>query len=348
MGSLTVLSLGGGWQSSALLLMACEGEIGPLDAAVFADTQREMPETYRYLDFLRRRAEQAGIAILTVTAGDLRAELISRHGRGGQPNLPVRVRNPDGSLGRVNRYRCSYDFKRRPVTRKVKQLCGPPGAWKHATVEQWIGYSSDEASRLKASDECRCGHKRIRLATGSLPFEQIHHSTGCRRCGCPGFDPWQINRWPLIELGMTRQDCRQWITGHGYPPPPRSACYFCPNRGNAHWRHLRDHRPALWADVVELDGFLRHGMNHMRGQGFLHRSGQPLNDAPSRSRSAAPRSDRSRRGRPPGGSARRWATRARRSAADLETPAAHRRDTQQDTSVLTDADTECDAGTCFT
>lgn len=52
-GSLLTLGLGGGWQSSCLLLMSCAGLLPKLDAAIFADTQGEMPGTYEYLDYLQ-------------------------------------------------------------------------------------------------------------------------------------------------------------------------------------------------------------------------------------------------------------------------------------------------------
>jgi hypothetical protein len=276
---LTVLSLGGGLQSSVLAEMACDGELGGLDAICFADTGGELPETYLQVDYLRGRAEQAGIRFLTVTAGDLRRDLVARHGRGGQPTLPVMIRQADGSLGRLNHYRCSFDYKRRPISRAVKKLCGPPGVWKHAHVEQWIGYSTDEASRVKKAEQCRCGHNRVRRAVGGRPFAQIHTLEGCTRCTCSGFDPWQTNRWPLIELGMSRGDCTAWLREHHRPIPERSSCYYCPNRPASFWKSLKHERPALFTQAVALDEFLRHGINGLRGQAFLHQSGRPLTSA---------------------------------------------------------------------
>lgn len=281
---LRVESLGGGLQSSAMALMSFDGLLERLDGIVFADTQHEMPETYAYLDFLEARAKSAAVPFIRATAGDLKAELFARQGRGMQPNLPVRVREQDGKLQRVNAYRCSYDFKRRVVAREMKRLCGARGAWKRATVEQWIGYSTDEVSRIKRSDECRCGHKRFRAKTRGRAAEFIHGPAGCSRCGCEAFDPWQVNRWPLIELQMSRGDVSRWFAERGYPEPPRSACYFCPNRGNGHWRDLRANHPDLWASAVEVDEFVRHGMNEMRGEGFLHQSGVALADADIRPR----------------------------------------------------------------
>lgn len=279
------LGLGGGWQSSCLLLMSCDGLVSKLSGAIFADTQGEMPETYAYLDFLAEKCGRAGIPLIRATGGNLRSDVYARAGKGNQPSMPVRVRDEAGKLQRVNGYTCSFDYKRRVVTREIRRLCGGRGAWKTAAnVTHWMGFSMDEMSRMKTEDECRCGHKRT--ATVSRRSDRLMgHDGPCRQCGCGRFDRWRTMAFPLVtDMQMTRNDCRRWIVDHGYPAPPRSACYFCPNHGNAHWRDLRDNNPTEWANTVELDEFVRHGMNGLRGEAFIHQSGVPLAQADLRSR----------------------------------------------------------------
>ena len=92
----------------------------------------------------------------------------------------------------------------------------------------------------------------------------------------PSFEDWQVNRWPLIERGMTRQDCLRWLERHGYPLPPKSACIGCPFHSNAYWRHMRDHDPEGWTDAVSVDAAIRTGFRGIRGEGYLHRSAVPL------------------------------------------------------------------------
>lgn len=36
------------------------------------------------------------------------------------------------------------------------------------------------------------------------------------------------NQWPLVDMRMTRHDCKLWLQSHGLEIPPRSACVFCP------------------------------------------------------------------------------------------------------------------------
>ena len=50
---MTVVSLGGGVQSTVMALMASEGKLGPMpDCAIFADTGWEPPTIYEHLDWL--------------------------------------------------------------------------------------------------------------------------------------------------------------------------------------------------------------------------------------------------------------------------------------------------------
>lgn len=308
-----VVTYGGGKQSTVLVHMAIDGLLPNFDAVIFADTQNEMPSTYEHLDYMRRRTEAAGIPFLIVTKGDLWYDVMTeKH----PPTLPAHAINEEGKPSRINGYNCSYDYKRRIVQAAEKRLCGPPGAWKRATVEQWVGYTTDEMSRCKDVDECRCGHKRAATAarTDGRPRG---HLGACRECSCERFDPWLVNRWPLIELGMRRSDCAKWLTDRGYPVPSRSACYFCPNRGNGHWRALKAGDPERFGKACQLDERTRTEpeRSNLRVRSlWIHGSRVPLAEADLRSP-------------------------AQRAAED---------DGQDSLFDEGEVDNDCDLGTCFT
>jgi hypothetical protein len=137
------------------------------------------------------------------------------------------------------RRHCTTDYKIVPIRRKVRELLGIAGRRSPTSpvIEQWIGISLDEAIRMK-----------------------------------PSFEDWQINRWPLIEGGMTRPDCLRWLKRHGYPQPPKSACIGCPFHADDHWRHMRDHDPEAWGDAVSVDRAIRTGFRGIRAEVYLHRS----------------------------------------------------------------------------
>lgn len=274
---LRFLSYGGGTQSAALALMSAAGELERLDAVIFADTGGELPATYEYAAYVAERLEAAGIPFLRVTAGNLeRATLgLERNSTGGGPPiLPAHVAGADGAAGKVRGYTCSYDYKRRPVARETKRLVGPRGAWKREgrVVEQWLGFSVDEVGRAKPETMCRCGHVRGTHAAGPC---------GNARCSCAAFSAWRVNRFPLLELGYRRGDTIRWFAANGHPTPPRSACWFCPNQGDARWRELRDKHPQLWARACLIDDAQR-GADVVNaalvdgGAKYLHRQRVPL------------------------------------------------------------------------
>jgi hypothetical protein len=244
---LRVLSLGAGVQSTTVALMAAVGKIGPMpDAAIFADTQAEPAAVYQHLQWLRSGVLPFPVHI--VTAGNLTDHVAAERPRGRflKVDIPAFVKAPDGSMAIINRS-CTRDFKIDPIRRKVRELLGITGkrSPKEPVVEQWIGISRDEAQRMKPSREA-----------------------------------WVVNRWPLIELGMSRLGCLDWLRSNGYPEPPRSACTFCPFHNNHEWRALRD-RPVEWAEAVEVDTRLRSRppeAYRLKGVLYLHRSGVPLAD----------------------------------------------------------------------
>ena len=249
---LTILSLGGGTQSCALALMSAAGDLPKLDHVIFADTQGELPETYEYLDYLQPIVERAGIGWHVVSAGNLERAITGVElAAGANPTPPLTLKHPNGEKGRINGYKCSYDFKRSRIERQVKKLCGKPGAWKSAAIEQWIGFSLDEVRRMRDH-------------------------------------PWMTNRWPLIELGMRRDDTIRWFSDNGHPTPPRSACWFCPNSGNERWSALKRDHPDLFDRAAQMDDAVRSARSFGTGtkgafadgvELFFHGSAVPLRDA---------------------------------------------------------------------
>lgn len=271
---LRVLSLGAGVQSTTLALMAAHGEIGPMpDCAIFADTGWEPRAVYEHLDWLRS-GNVLPFPVHIVSAGNIRDDLVA--GARGErwasipaftrtvtpagTELPVYDEDEHGDpaivgtrivaterigVGMIRR-QCTSSYKVVPIRRKVRELLGIAGrrSPKTPVAETWLGISLDEAIRMK-----------------------------------PSFEDWQVNRWPLIEKRMSRQDCLRWLERHGYPLPPKSACIGCPFHSDAAWRRIRDTDPEAWADAVDLDRTIRTGFRGLRGDVFLHRSAVPLDEA---------------------------------------------------------------------
>jgi len=152
------------------------------------------------------------------------------------------------AAGGLGKRQCTRNYKLRPIRQEVRRQLGlgrrshvPAGA-----AEQWIGISTDEAMRVRQS---------------SVDFI--------------------VNRYPLIERRMSRGDCLEWMRRHGYQEPPKSSCVYCPFRGDAQWRNLRDRDPIGWAHACETDRQLRLPENvaRFRGTMYVHSDLVPLDQA---------------------------------------------------------------------
>ncbi len=239
--NLIVISLGAGVQSSTMALMAAAGEIGPMpDCAIFADTQWEPQHVYDWLEFLK---PQLPFPVHTVSAGSIRDNVLTATATGRFVSLPFHTEK--GGLGRRQ---CTREFKLDPLIRKQRELLGLAKGQrvpKGVSVEVWIGISTDEAVRQK-----------------------------------PAWNKWQQNRWPLIEKGMTRLDCLNWMEANGYAKPPKSSCIGCPYHDDKLWIEMRDNDPRAWADAVAIDKAIREQgpLRGMRVLQYMHRSLKPLDE----------------------------------------------------------------------
>lgn len=257
--TIRVLSLGAGRQSTALAILAARGELEPLDAAVFSDTGWEPPAVYAHLERLRVEVlEPAGIPLHIVSNGSIRRDALDPAHRFA--SMPLYVLNPDGSEG-MGRRQCTKEYKLVPIMRRIRTLLGAPdrddgvpgrvtrGRW----AEQWIGFSVDERSR-------------------ALDARHTQYA---------------IPRYPLLERGLSVDDCLAVCAAAGFEQVAKSACIGCPYHGNAQWRRMRDEDPESWADAVAFDHAIRKGSARanargqgLRGQNYLHRSRVPLDVAP--------------------------------------------------------------------
>ena len=104
---------------------------------------------------------------------------------------------------------------------------------------QWVGISTDEARRATASP-------RGKWAT----------------------------RYPLIDLNMTRADCFKVVEAMGWPEPPRSSCWMCPNHHESEWIWQEKASPNDHRKAIVFDRELRKRDAHV----WLHPSAEPLGE----------------------------------------------------------------------
>lgn len=250
---LRVLNLGAGTQSTAVALMHLDGTLPPIDAAVFADTQWEPREVYTHLQRLRGVFEDAGVALLEVTAGNIRADALDTSKRAA--SMPTFVKSVTATG--IGQRQCTKEYKIRPVRKEILRLVAERlgrdlETWRNVPksvyVEQVFGISLDEAQRMRSPH-----------------------------------DRWSINYYPLVEMGWRRDETIAYLERNGWSAP-RSACIGCPFHSNREWLRLKNEHPDEWRDAVEFDRQLRFVRQtrdeKFRGEEFLHRSLLPLADVP--------------------------------------------------------------------
>jgi hypothetical protein len=62
--------------------------------------------------------------------------------------------------------------------------------------------------------------------------------------------------YPLIELGISRNDCLRIVREAGLPQPPKSSCWFCPYKTTDQWITMRREKPELFTATAELEEML--------------------------------------------------------------------------------------------
>jgi hypothetical protein len=220
-----------------------KGTLEKPDCFIFADTQAEPKAVYDHLEFCSQKASALGVPLYKVTNGSLADDWfqgIEGDGEKHFAGIPFFVRNPDGTTAMMRR-QCTSEYKVRPIRMKIRELFGakPGERLPYQGVECWMGISTDEMRRVRQSE-----------------------------------DRWQVNRYPLIDLGMSRASCLAFLKEAGWPTPPRSACVFCPFHSDYEWRSIKEN-PETWASAVEFDRKLR-TIARFRGEAYLHRSMKPL------------------------------------------------------------------------
>lgn len=260
-----ILSLGWGVQSFTLAAMCALGEFEKPDYAIHADTGHEGAGTYEFAAEFTSWLEARGVRVVTVQNPTGGLHEIMKNDKIVQ--LPAYTRggwiypNYDDDMGEFEIFDSSiYTDEDQPwnpnAKGQLRRMCThrwkivPVRRWvqKHRNgdpVEMWLGISTDEALRMKPSG--------------------VQYIT---------------QRWPLIELAMSRNDCKAWLKEHGLPEPPRSSCVFCPYHSVREWREVQKHEND-WEEAVKVDLKLRNYRPPYRL--YIHPARIPLEEVDLRS-----------------------------------------------------------------
>lgn len=270
--SVSVLNLGAGVQSTTVFLMAHEGVIPLIDHAVFADTQEEPQAVYEHLAWLR--TVPAPVPVLhTGTVGRLGDHLIGSMDKETGRRVPQTQRTDGGRFASIPAFTAEHHDSRPPG--KVKEGIARRQCTKEYKVEVVEQIIRRIILGLRARQRIPKGVRVVQLFGISLEEKD-------RRCNIlRRFEdkPWAEAQFPLIDLKMTRHDCKEWLKGRVPHEVPRSACVFCPFKSASEWLATKQ-KPSEWDRAVEIDRALRtQGAVVNRGMTqalYLHRRCVPL------------------------------------------------------------------------
>ena len=238
---LRVLSLGAGVQSSTVLFKMLENKIKMADVAIFADTGNEPKEVYDYLKYLINVTKDK-LPIHIVSSGNIVDDALATKEKGtnkGFITMPIYAIDDLGKKS-LGRRQCTNNYKIQPINKEVRKILNVK-TLRGKNIEMIMGISTDEIQRARK------------------PHTQ-----------------WQINYYPLIEMDMSRHDCKHYVKETNVKQPPRSACIVCPYHSNDEWQHLKDNYPEEFKQAVEFDRAIRDVAKDKNIKNYLHSSFIPL------------------------------------------------------------------------
>lgn len=210
---LNVLSLGGGVQSTCLLLKCCDDEFQHPDIVIFSDTGSELPATYDTIKKCQALCEHHGIKFEIVKNWFGEESVIP----GSTPLHEWYGKR--GMLPMVGQPRCTFNWKINPIRRAAKKIIGSDWKPGKVTCTMWIGITTDERSRAEHKPDIQ----------------------------------WAVNRYPLLEMNLSRDECISYLASKGWSTTVKSGCFCCPYQAPKSWAKLRRNFPKLFAIARRME-----------------------------------------------------------------------------------------------
>lgn len=227
---------GGGTQSVAIAALILQGKLPRPDIAIIADTGKERSSTWKYMDeVVAPKLAEIGLPIIRAYASDHAYYHEGVYNRKGTLLIPA-FTDSTGKKGKMSGY-CNKWWKQDVVNNWLRRERGI----RKEQVRSWIGFSADEWTRVNRMKQ------GAEYKEGRITF-------------------------PLFDLGLRRKDSIALVEAMGWPTPPRSACWMCPNQLDAEWLDLKENYPAEFALAVQTEREMRERDPNY----WLHDSCRPL------------------------------------------------------------------------
>lgn len=144
----------------------------------------------------------------------------------------------------VEHVRAKRTYEKRFYTVRTEKAKKRPGliyGWPFSVTGAWCN-SEVKMPPLKAIEN---GGNIVYIGIAADEPARFHNLTDTKKS-------------PLVELGWTEADCRQWCEENDllspiYTTEKRSGCWFCHNQGVQSLRLLRKNYPEYWALMLKWD-----------------------------------------------------------------------------------------------
>lgn len=220
-----IISLGWGVQSFGLAAMSALGALPKVDYAIHADTSWERAETYAFATKWTPWLEARGVKVITVQAEKERLSVVC------SVNVPsvlipaFTLSLSDNSQGQLTR-QCTQEWKIRPIRRWLSLTLADLGLTKiPGVIEQWIGFTLDEAHRVSPD--------RVQYVKKEHPYLE------------------------MLDRPYTRRMVIRWLREHDLEVPVKSSCVCCPYRRDYQWREMQLAENGDWEKAVAVDRAIR-------------------------------------------------------------------------------------------
>jgi len=233
----TYISLGAGVQSSALLVLSCLDDRVPKADAAVFADTGDEP-SWVY-EYVTTLTDWAKLHGMTVHTATA-GRLSDR--MVGRSMVPFFTDGGTKSPGMLLR-KCTSEHKINPIEKCVRTLLGyQPRQWVRENVRAMLGITIDESQRMK-----------------------------------PSRTKWLTNSYPLVDLGLSRNDCYKIMEDAGLPKPEKSACIYCPYHSDTYWSFLKTQHPTEFQEAVRIDHKIRDlSAAGVKNLTYVHRSCVPL------------------------------------------------------------------------
>jgi 3'-phosphoadenosine 5'-phosphosulfate sulfotransferase (PAPS reductase)/FAD synthetase len=234
--TLTVLSFGGGQDSTALLELYLDdpkfrARFAPEDfLVVMSDTGDEFPDTYRHVEAMQAKCRAAGVEFVFITSD------MGFHAKSWKSLRHFyRTHNTIGSKAYPKT--CSDRLKIQPIYR---------------FLEHWLSDRYGVQCRNKQGiRQFAATYGKIRLMLGIASGEEKRVSDAANH-SARWYRESIEHVYPLIELGMDRAACQDYLHGKGMTVIP-SNCRACPFLSLEELEYLRRFHPESLDDWVALE-----------------------------------------------------------------------------------------------